>query len=100
MASNRATRYRLYRMLMRMQAKFFDELFVFAVAVRKENRQTPEEIQELAWRLTLERVHTFCSKKGSYAALFPDEGIIPVHQTHGSQDAPSPQCRRNVRRGA
>jgi hypothetical protein len=72
---SRRRRLRLYRLLMRLEAKFFDEFHTFAVAIDKRKLHAGEVAYELAWRYALERVQTFCRKRAAHAALFPDEGL-------------------------
>jgi hypothetical protein len=46
----------------------------FAVAIDKAKLASVNEARTLAWKLTVERVETFCKKNHSNAVLFPDAG--------------------------
>jgi len=72
---SRAARMKLFRTLLRLEPRLFDELHTFAVAIDKRRIGTNVIAHELAWRYALERVQTFCRKKEAYATLFPDRGL-------------------------
>ncbi len=46
----------------------------FAVAVDKTKLHAGRDARDVAWQYGLQRVDTFCRKRGSRAALFPDAG--------------------------
>lgn len=72
-------RMRLFRGLLTYQARL--PISVFAVAIHKA-RQAARDAQRgpeytsrfRAWQMTLQRIHTHCSKTNERAMLFPDEG--------------------------
>ena len=46
----------------------------FAVAVNKRSLHAGRDPRDVAWQYALQRVDTFCRKRGQFAALFPDAG--------------------------
>lgn len=46
----------------------------FAVAVNKAKLHAGRDPRDVAWQYALQRVDTFCRKRGQQAAIFPDAG--------------------------
>ena len=69
----RHQRFRIYEEIMDFEAQL--EIKTFSVAVHKSNAAVRGWDPRLwAWKLTIERLHTFCSVRHDYATMFPDEG--------------------------
>ena len=69
----RATRFHIYREMLRLEAKF--QLRTFSVAIHKKGAdQRGYDARELAWQFAIERLQLFCQRRNDYTVLFPDEG--------------------------
>ena len=69
----RHQRFRIYQEIMDFEAQL--DIKTYSVAIHKAGAAARGwEPRFAAWKFAIERLHTFCSKQGDYATLFPDEG--------------------------
>ena len=69
----RATRFHIYREILRLEAKL--QLKTFSIAIHKAGaNRRGYDARELAWQFALEQLHLFCQRQNDYTVLFPDEG--------------------------